>query len=177
MADSKLVWTSDPEAAKRLRDEGRLDVAKDVVGADALRLWYLLSLRANDRSAVVLTEARARESRHAIARLNASLSSLSPLEATTESGPVDEELVTAIQQFADEAHAAYARRRFDIAANRFIDAVNAVGDYSRAVEKEPRAGSRETAAEIVRILHDAFWPLCPFILQRFAEHTQQKRES
>jgi glutamate dehydrogenase/leucine dehydrogenase len=146
-------------------------------GADALRLWYLLSLRANDRSAVVLTEARAREARHTIARLNASLSSLSPLDATTESGPVDEELVTAIQQFADDAHAAYARRRFDVAANRFVDAVNAIADYSRAVEKEPRAGSRETAAQIVCILHDAFSPLCPFILQRFAEHTKQKRES
>lgn len=29
MADSKLVWTSDPEEAKRLRDSGKLDVAKD----------------------------------------------------------------------------------------------------------------------------------------------------
>jgi translation initiation factor 1 len=30
MADSKLVWTSDPEEAKRLRDSGKLDDAKDV---------------------------------------------------------------------------------------------------------------------------------------------------
>lgn len=30
MADSKLVWTSDPEQAKRLRDSGKLDEAKDV---------------------------------------------------------------------------------------------------------------------------------------------------
>lgn len=30
MADSKLVWTSDPEQAKRLRDAGKLDEAKDV---------------------------------------------------------------------------------------------------------------------------------------------------
>jgi translation initiation factor 1 len=29
MADSKLVWTSDPESAKRLRDEGKLEPAKD----------------------------------------------------------------------------------------------------------------------------------------------------
>jgi translation initiation factor 1 len=27
---TKLVWTSDPEEAKRLRDSGKLDVAKDV---------------------------------------------------------------------------------------------------------------------------------------------------
>ena len=27
---SKLVWTSDPEEAKRLREEGKLDAAKDV---------------------------------------------------------------------------------------------------------------------------------------------------
>ena len=27
---SKLVWTSDPEAARRLRDEGKLEPAKDV---------------------------------------------------------------------------------------------------------------------------------------------------
>jgi translation initiation factor 1 len=26
---SKLVWTSDPEAAKKLRDEGKLDAARD----------------------------------------------------------------------------------------------------------------------------------------------------
>ena len=30
MANSKLVWTSDPEQAKRLRDSGQLDVAEDV---------------------------------------------------------------------------------------------------------------------------------------------------
>jgi translation initiation factor 1 len=31
MADrSKLVWTSDPDAAKKLREEGRLDAPKDV---------------------------------------------------------------------------------------------------------------------------------------------------
>ena len=27
---SKLVWTSDPEAARRLREEGKLDPAKDI---------------------------------------------------------------------------------------------------------------------------------------------------
>lgn len=27
---SKLVWTSDPEAAKKLREEGKFDVATDV---------------------------------------------------------------------------------------------------------------------------------------------------
>ena len=30
MASSKLVWTSDPEAAKRLRESGQLDEPKDV---------------------------------------------------------------------------------------------------------------------------------------------------
>ncbi|HEX6096305.1 MAG TPA: stress response translation initiation inhibitor YciH [Thermoanaerobaculia bacterium] len=30
MASSKLVWTSDPEEAKRLRDSGKLDESKDV---------------------------------------------------------------------------------------------------------------------------------------------------
>ena len=30
MASSKLVWTSDPEEAKRLRDSGKLELAKDV---------------------------------------------------------------------------------------------------------------------------------------------------
>lgn len=29
MADSKLVWTSDPETAKRLREDGKLETAKD----------------------------------------------------------------------------------------------------------------------------------------------------
>jgi translation initiation factor 1 len=29
MASSKLVWTSDPEEAKRLRDSGKLDAPKD----------------------------------------------------------------------------------------------------------------------------------------------------
>jgi len=29
MASSKLVWTSDPEAAKKLREEGKLDTARD----------------------------------------------------------------------------------------------------------------------------------------------------
>lgn len=30
MASSKLVWTSDPEEAKRLRDSGKLDAEADV---------------------------------------------------------------------------------------------------------------------------------------------------
>ena len=30
MASTKLVWTSDPEAAKRLREAGKLDAPKDV---------------------------------------------------------------------------------------------------------------------------------------------------
>jgi translation initiation factor 1 len=30
MASSKLVWTSDPEEAKRLRDSGAVEAAKDV---------------------------------------------------------------------------------------------------------------------------------------------------
>jgi translation initiation factor 1 len=30
MSSSKLVWTSDPEAAKRLRESGQLDAATDV---------------------------------------------------------------------------------------------------------------------------------------------------
>jgi translation initiation factor 1 len=30
MANTKLVWTSDPESAKKLREEGKLDVARDV---------------------------------------------------------------------------------------------------------------------------------------------------
>ncbi|MFP5245108.1 MAG: translation initiation factor [Thermoanaerobaculia bacterium] len=29
MANSKLVWTSDPEAARKLRESGRMDVPKD----------------------------------------------------------------------------------------------------------------------------------------------------
>lgn len=36
MADSKLVWTSDPEEAKRLRDSGKLDEAKDADPAKQL---------------------------------------------------------------------------------------------------------------------------------------------
>jgi translation initiation factor 1 len=36
MADSKLVWTSDPEEAKRLRESGKLDDAKDVDPAKQL---------------------------------------------------------------------------------------------------------------------------------------------
>jgi translation initiation factor 1 len=30
MSSSKLVWTSDPEEAKRLRDSGKLDAPRDV---------------------------------------------------------------------------------------------------------------------------------------------------
>ena len=30
MANTKLVWTSDPERAKQLRESGQLDTAKDV---------------------------------------------------------------------------------------------------------------------------------------------------
>ena len=33
MANTKLVWTSDPEKAKQLRDEGKLDVPSDADAA------------------------------------------------------------------------------------------------------------------------------------------------
>ena len=138
-------------------------------GADALRLWYLLSLRANDRAAVVLTEAHARDARHAIARLNASLSSLLPLGApAAKDGQADESVIAAIQKLADDARVAYPKRRFDIVAKRFVDAVDRIAEYSRA---NPTDGGHETATRVVGILHDAFAPICPFILERFAEQT------
>ncbi|HEX7155180.1 MAG TPA: class I tRNA ligase family protein [Thermoanaerobaculia bacterium] len=141
-------------------------------GADALRLWYLLSLRANDRTAVVLTEAHAREARHAIARLNTALSALLPLGATVagEMRASDNEVVESVQKLADDALAAYPRHRYDIAARRFVEAIDRIAAYARQVEGEAHASNvRETATRVTRILAGAFSPLCPFILKRFEE--------
>jgi leucine dehydrogenase len=135
-------------------------------GADALRLWYLLSLRANDRTAVVLTESHARDARHAIARLNASLSSLLPLGAVV-SGEADPSLIATVRALADEALAAYPKHRFDVAARRFVEAIDAIAAYARAIEGQTPTGS--TTVEVIRILAEAFSPLCPFILKRFEE--------
>jgi len=146
-------------------------------GADALRLWYLLSLSANDRAAVVLTEAHARDARHAILRLNASLSSLLPLGApVTENAAVDGALIASVGQLADEARAAYPNHRYDIAAKRFVAAIDRIAEYSRGVE-ESSDGVRQTVRRLVRIMDDAFSPLCPFILGRFAEATLHRTES
>jgi glutamate dehydrogenase/leucine dehydrogenase/methionyl-tRNA synthetase len=141
-------------------------------GADALRLWYLLSLRANDRTAVILTEARARDSRHAIARLNAALSSLLPLGSLVpqELSPVDEALIAEIQYIADEALAAYPRHRFDLVARHFLEAIGRVSAYARVMEEKSAARyARPTATRVIRILDSAFSPLCPFIVRRFVE--------
>ncbi len=143
-------------------------------GADALRLWYLLSLRANDRTAVVLTESHARDARHAIARLNASLSSLLPLGAPVagEVRPEDDALVAAVRGLADQALAAYPKHRFDLAAKRFIEAIDRIAAYARLVEGQaPSSNVRETTARVIRILGEAFSPLCPFILKRFEEES------
>lgn len=145
-------------------------------GADSLRLWYLLSLRANDRTAVVLTESHAREARHAIARLNAALSALLPLGAVTprDARPLDDALVSKIDALADDAVAAYARHRYDVAAKRFVEAIDRIAAYARFVEADAGASNvRDTAVRVVRILARAFSPLCPFILARFEEEVAQ----
>ncbi|HEX6095221.1 MAG TPA: class I tRNA ligase family protein [Thermoanaerobaculia bacterium] len=148
-------------------------------GADSLRLWYLLSLRANDRTAVVLTESHAREARHAIARLNASLSSLlAPGTAPRETQPADDALIAKIGALGDEALAAYTRHRFDIAAKRFVEAIDQLAAYARSIERDPASGSgRDTAVRLVPVMARAFSPLCPFILTRFeAEVVQALRD-
>lgn len=140
-------------------------------GADALRLWYLLSLRANDRTAIVLTESNARAARHAVRRLNASLSYLLsriPSEGTAQ--PVDDAIVARVAQLAREARAAYPKRRFDIAARAFVQAVDAVAVYARIVEDRGEAsGTGEAAARVIRILADDFSPVAPYVLKRFEE--------
>jgi leucine dehydrogenase len=145
-------------------------------GADSLRLWYLLSLRANDRTAVVLTESHAREARHAIARLNASLSALlahGPVAGGTQ--PADEALVEKVGALGEEALAAYAAHRFDVAAKRFVEAIDRLATYARSVDGGATAGNvRDTAVRVVRVMARAFSPLCPFILARFEEEVAQR---
>lgn len=142
-------------------------------GADALRLWYLLSLRANDRTAVVLTESHARAARHAIARLNASLSALLPLDSyatARETQPDDEALLKNINALADEALAAYGRHRYDLAAKGFVQAIDRLAAYARLVADAAAPGNvSETVVQVVRTMVRAFSPLCPFILARFEE--------
>lgn len=146
-------------------------------GADALRLWYLLSLRANDRTAVVLTESHAREARHAIARLNASLSALLPLGASVaarETQPADDAVLADITALGDEALAAYGRHRYEIAAKNFIQAIDRLAAYARLVTGDATpANVRETAMQVVRSMVRAFSPICPFILARFEEEIVQ----
>lgn len=145
-------------------------------GADSLRLWYLLSLRANDRTAVVLTESRAREARHAIARLNASLSVLLPLGSVVarDVRPIDDAVVSKIDALAEDALKAYQQHRFDVAARSFVEAIDRVAAYARFVEADAASSNvRDTAVRVVRIMARAFSPLCPFVLARFEEEVAQ----
>jgi leucine dehydrogenase len=138
-------------------------------GADALRLWYLLALNANGRTAVVLSESHARDARQAISGLNDALSSLLSQGALAASKmePQDEAVIARVRELADGALDAYPRLRFEHAARLFLDAVNAVDSYARLNEKKRSDNSGETASRIVTILSDAFSPICPFILTRF----------
>jgi glutamate dehydrogenase/leucine dehydrogenase/methionyl-tRNA synthetase len=141
-------------------------------GADALRLWYLLSLRSNDRTAVLLTESHAREARHAVARLNAALSSLLPLgmPVAGDVQPEDDAIATEIATLAAQARDAYPRHRYEVAARAFVEAVDAIAAYARRAEPRAAAASvRTTTANVVRTLAEAFSLICPFILQRFLE--------
>lgn len=144
-------------------------------GADALRLWYLLCYRTNDRGGVVLTEAHAREARHAVARLNAALSSLLPPGACDVelARPVDDAVLIRVCELANEGRAALLRRRHAEAANLFVDAVNCIATYARIVEPRVRTTAvRATATAVVHAL-GALAPICPFIIRRFAEEVAQ----
>jgi leucine dehydrogenase len=139
-------------------------------GADALRLWYLLSLSASART--ILTESHAREARHAIARLNASLSALLPLGATVagQSTAADRAIIAEVTRLAELAIAAYPRYQFGVAAQRFVEAIDGVAAYARLSEPDATASNvRETTARVVRTLAAAFSPIAPFILARFLE--------
>jgi hypothetical protein len=112
-----------------------------------------------------------------MARLNASLSALlAPgAAAAREAQPSDDDLVTAIRALGDEALAAYPRHRFDIAAKRFVEAIDRLATYARAAD--PASGNgRDTAVRVVRAMARAFSPLCPFILARFEEEVTQAKD-
>jgi len=137
----------------------------------ALRLWYVLSLRAGSQG-IVLTEAHAREARHAISRLNAALSSFLPLGSPADGTTAkdDDALIAGVRQLADEALQAYPQHRFEVAGRKFVEAIDRISAYARRVEAAPRASNvRETATRVVRILAEAFAPICPFVVRQFEE--------
>jgi len=139
-------------------------------GADALRLWYLLALRANDRTSIVLTESHARTARHAVSRMNASLSYLLSRTSSGGTEPADDAVVARVRQLAHEARGSYPKHRYDVAARAFVQAVDAIAVYARIVEdRDNDGGVGDATARVIRILADDFSPVAPFIVTRFEE--------
>ena len=130
-------------------------------GADALRLWYVLSLRGGATGIVTLAESRARAARRAVAQLNLSLSQM--LET---SGDADESVLAAVEGVAGNAERAWSANDLAAVGDAFLEAGNIVSGHARS-----GAATAATAARIVERLYATFHPLCPFLLTKLRDTT------
>ncbi len=127
-------------------------------GADALRLWYVLSLR-GAMDIVTLDEGHGRAARRAVRQLNAAFSSM--LE---NRGAIDGGVMTEIARLCDEADRTWNPNDLAITGETFCKAIDVISRHSRTGH-----GTAATAAAVVSRLDATFRPICPFILTKFRE--------
>ncbi len=126
-------------------------------GADALRLWYVLSLRGGATDIVTLAEKDARAARGAVKQINRSLSHMLGNRADA----VDDGLVADIAGVVDKAEHAWSTNNLGAVGEAFLEAAEVIGRHEQT--------TAATASAVVERLHSTFHPICPFLLTKFRE--------
>lgn len=142
-------------------------------GADALRLGALLCMGDLDSRVLTASESNLRRARRAIHRLNAMLTSLTPLDSTLEgsgsSDLLDVWVLLAIQDLGQRANQKVAEKAYDKAAESFIDSIQVLSRYLRLQERNEASPQTHRAVNrALTLMKQYFQPLCPFILEKCA---------
>ncbi len=133
-------------------------------GADALRLWYVLSLQGGATDIVTLAEGHARAARRAVRQVNVGLSAM--LDRGGDAA--DAAVIAELDRIVEEAERAWDRNDLTAIGDAFLKAATIVSRHGR------RGGATAgTAAALVERLYAAFHPICPFIVTKFRDLTQR----
>lgn len=131
-------------------------------GADALRLWYVLSLQRGATDIVTMDEGHARAARRAVRQVNAGLSAM--LDRGGDA--VDDQFLGELDHIVEHA---WAGNDLATVGDVFLKVAATVARHGRSGR-----ATAATAAAAAERLYTAFHPICPFIVTKFLDLTRSE---
>ncbi|MBI2944584.1 MAG: class I tRNA ligase family protein [Candidatus Wallbacteria bacterium] len=153
-------------------------------GADALRLGYLLCLDVDGGRVVTLSEGRLRGARRAVQSFAGKVAGLfrlfQPPMVAGAAHLSDHWIVARARAAREAARDAYERHSLREVADIFLDVTDDFSLYAGLAAARRREGTDLGAvrAATVRVLEElgpAFGPLCPYVFEKLAAWTRERR--